>query len=60
MRKSRPSAHPQLLQDLPKRRNAGAPFCICVSRVHEHADAPHALALLGARRERPSGRRAGQ
>src|SRR5262249_55403199 len=48
----------QLLQGLLKRRNAGAPFCICVSRIHEHADASHVLRLLRPRRERPRSRRA--
>jgi hypothetical protein len=28
--------------------------------VHQHPNAPHALALLRARRERPRGRRAAQ
>src|SRR5262249_23190155 len=31
---------------------------IVCGEVHDHADAPHPLALLGARRERPCGRRA--
>jgi hypothetical protein len=34
---------------------AGLPFWIVIGRAHEHADATHALALLPARRERPSG-----
>src|SRR5262249_21800641 len=50
----------QLLQGLLKRRNAGAPFCICVSRIHEHADASHVLRLLRPRRERPRSRRAAE
>jgi len=28
-----------------------------LGRIHKHADAPHPLALLRARRERPRGRR---
>jgi hypothetical protein len=46
-----------LLQSLRKPRDAGLPFRIAHSQVHEHADAPHALRLLRARCERP-GRRA--
>src|SRR5215470_1156540 len=36
--------------------DAGLSFRIVCSRVHENADAAHALALLRARRERPSNR----
>src|SRR5262249_39995879 len=39
-----------------ERRDASLSFQIGRSRAHEHADAPHALALLRARRERPSRR----
>jgi hypothetical protein len=41
-------------------RNAAmraCPFRVIRGEVHEHADAPHALTLLRARRERPSRRR---
>jgi hypothetical protein len=41
-------------------RDAGLLFRIIRSCVHEHADASHALALLGARRERPHGCRAAE
>jgi hypothetical protein len=43
----------QLLQALHECRNAGLPFHIVRGYIREHADAPHALALLRARRERP-------
>ena len=48
----------QLLQPLQERRDAGLGFPIVRGRGHEHADAPHPLALLRARRERPRCRRA--
>src|SRR5215472_6567171 len=44
-------------------RNTATPDCFSGSSrscVHEHADASHALALLRARRERPSNRRAAE
>jgi hypothetical protein len=47
-----------LLQRLYERRFAGLSFRIVRGRVHEHADAPHALSLLRPRRERPGDRRA--
>jgi hypothetical protein len=37
-------------------RDAGLLFRIIRSCVHEHADAPHSLALLRTRRERPGDR----
>jgi hypothetical protein len=37
-----------------ERRKSILPFWIVRSPVHEHADAPRALALLRARRDRPS------
>src|SRR5262245_6988555 len=40
--------------------DAGVSFRIVGDRVHEYADAPHALALLRARRERPRGRGAAE
>src|SRR5215472_11134988 len=48
----------QLLQALPERRDAG--FCLRITHGewYEHADAPHPLGLLRARRERPRGRAA--
>src|SRR5262249_20535737 len=51
--------HPgRLLQPLVKRCEASQRFGVVRGEVHEHADAPYALALLRARRERPRGRRA--
>ena len=44
----------QLLQPLQERRDAGLRFRIVRGCGHEHADAPHPLALLRARRERPT------
>src|SRR5262245_56803149 len=41
------------MQPLHKRHDPGLPFRIIRSEVHEHADAPHLLGLLRARRERP-------
>src|SRR6516165_8613384 len=40
-----------------ERREAGLCFRIIRSEWHEHADAPHPLDLLRARRERPRHRR---
>ena len=50
----------QFLQPLQERRDAGLSFRIVRGQVHEHADAPHPLALLRARRERPRSRRAAE
>ena len=50
----------QLLQPLQECREAGLRFRIVRGRAHEHADAPHPLGLLRARRERPRGRRAAE
>ena len=50
----------QLLQPLQERREAGLSFRIVRGQAHEHADAPHPLGLLRARRERPRGRRAAE
>jgi hypothetical protein len=47
-----------LLQALQEGGEARLPFRIVGRQVHEHADAPHALALLRACRERPRSRRA--
>jgi len=47
----------QLLQALGKCCDPGLAEGIPCSERHEHADAPHALALLRARRERPRGHR---
>jgi|SRR6516162_1958729 hypothetical protein len=47
-----------LLETLQERPDAGLKFQIVRSRGQENADAPHPLALLRARRERPSRRAA--
>jgi hypothetical protein len=46
----------QQSQPLQERPDAGLCFRIVRGEWQEHADAPHALALLRARRERPRGR----
>jgi len=43
----------QLFQGLRERREAGLSLRIVGGPIHEHADAPHALDLLRARRARP-------
>jgi hypothetical protein len=43
-----------LLQPLRERGDAGRRFEIVGGQVHEHADAPHPLALLRTRCDRPS------
>src|SRR5262249_8661334 len=50
----------QLLQSTHKRRQADRRFRVVLGPVHEHADAPHALALLRPHRERPRRRAAEQ
>src|SRR4029453_6786752 len=40
----------------PQRRNIGLSLRIALGVSHEHANAPHPLSLLRARRERPGGR----
>jgi hypothetical protein len=50
----------QLAQGLCERRDAGLCFRVIRGRGYEHADAPHALALLRTRRERPCRRAAEQ
>src|SRR5262249_13896618 len=55
-----PHSPTQLLESLQKRRVAGLSFRIVCRQGREHADAPHPLALLRARRERPCGRAAEQ
>src|SRR5215831_14007334 len=44
---------PQLLQPLQKRRETDLPCRIVRRDTHQHANAPHPLALLRPRRERP-------
>src|SRR5262249_41844676 len=51
-----PDSPAQLLQSLQERRVAGLRLRIVRGVGHEHADAPHPLTLLRARRERPAGR----
>ena len=50
----------QLLQPLRERGDADGSFRIVGSHAHQHADAPHPLALLRPRRERPRRRRAAE
>jgi hypothetical protein len=50
----------QLLQALHECRNAGLPFHIVRGYIREHADAPHALALLRSCCNGPSDRRAAE
>jgi hypothetical protein len=50
----------QLPERLPKRGNAGLSFRIAFRKIHQHANAPHPLALLRPRRERPSRCRASE
>jgi hypothetical protein len=47
-----------LLQVLYERREARLSFRIIGGEIHKHADAPHELALLHTRRERPCRRSA--
>src|SRR6476646_7872390 len=44
----------QLLQCLPERRNAGLAFGIVCGYGHKNTDLPHAITLLGPRRQRPN------
>jgi hypothetical protein len=50
----------QLLQPLQERRHAGLPFRIVRGRRYEHANAPHPVWLLRARRDRSRSRSAEQ
>src|SRR5262249_35736869 len=50
----------KLLQALRESGEPGLTFRIIGGEIHEHADAPHRLALLRARRERPRCRRAAE
>src|SRR5262249_32931919 len=50
----------KLLQPLRESGEPSLTFRIVRGEIHEHADAPDALALLRARRERPRGRRAAE
>ena len=50
----------QLLQPLHERCQTGLTFVHRPRQAREHADAPHPLALLRARRERPRRRRAAE
>jgi hypothetical protein len=53
----RPSIQPKLLQGAKERRNAGLSLRVIGGWVHEHTDAPYALAWLRPRRKRPRCRR---
>src|SRR6516162_3298798 len=48
----------QVLQRLAESRNARLCLRIALGKAHQHADPPHPVGLLRARRERPSGCRA--
>src|SRR6266436_58770 len=49
-----------LFQPLSECREASLRFRIVLGEPHQHADPPHPLALLRARRERPRGSRAAE
>src|SRR6266540_641860 len=51
---------PQLSKHLPKRRETDLRIRIALFASHQHADAPHPLGLLRARRQWPRGRAAEQ
>src|SRR5215831_12462925 len=51
---------PELGEFLAERVHARLPFPVSFGIRHQHADPPHALAPLRARRERPRGRRAAE
>src|SRR5262245_10490155 len=55
-----PLAPARLLQRLGERREAGASFRIVRAPIHEHADAPHPLALLRPRHSWPRRRAANE
>src|SRR5262245_38365969 len=50
----------QFLETLQERSMANQSLGIILGEIREHADAPHPLALLRARHERPRGRRAAE
>src|SRR6516164_7753963 len=50
----------QVRKRLRERRVGKLPLRIVLVEPREHADAPHAVALLRPRRERPAGRRAAE
>jgi hypothetical protein len=58
IRMLRPSVHPSFWSPPLERRDIGLSFPVALSIPHQHANAPHPLALLRARRERPRGRAA--
>ena len=60
MRTLRPSDHPSLSSPCRNARERRLHFRIVLGEAHEHADAPHPLRLLRARRERPRRRRAAE
>ena len=60
IRTLRPMVQPNCCQPLQERPDAGLKFRIVRGCGQEHADAPHPLALLRARRQRPRRRRAAE
>ena len=60
MRTLRPMVQPNCCQPLQERPEAGLKFRIVRGCGQQHADAPHALGLLRARRERPRNSRTAQ
>ena len=51
---------PQFLKSLPEAPQLGLTLWIICIKRHQHADPPHAVTLLRARRERPRDRTAEQ
>ena len=60
IRTLRPSVQPNCCSPCRNAAMRACPFRIVRGRGHEHADAPHPLGLLRARRERPRRRRAAE
>ena len=60
IRTLRPSVQPNCCSPCRNAARRACPSGSSAASAHEHADAPHALALLRACRERPHGRRAAE
>src|SRR5262249_52358575 len=50
----------EFMEPLPESRKVALPDFIVLGKAHDHADAPHPLALPRASRERPRSRRAAE